>query len=68
MFRLGLEKAEEPKIKLPTSTASQIKQENSRKIIDFCFTDYAKAFECVDCNELWNILKEMRIPDHLIGF
>ena len=31
----------------------------------FCFIDYAKAFDCVDCNKLWKILKEMRIPDHL---
>ena len=60
----GFRKGRGTRIKLPTSTASQIKQENSRKIIDFCFTDYAKAFECVDCNELWNILKEMRRPEH----
>ena len=32
----------------------------------FCFIDYAKAFDCVDHNELWNILQEMGIPDHLI--
>ena len=31
----------------------------------FCFIDYAKTFDCVDDNKLWNILKEMRIPDHL---
>ena len=31
----------------------------------FCFIDYAKAFDCVDHNKLWNILKEMGIPDHL---
>ena len=31
----------------------------------FCFTDYAKAFDCVDHNKLWKILKEMEIPDHL---
>ena len=31
-----------------------------------CFTDYAKAFDCVDHNKLWEILKEMGIPDHLI--
>ena len=33
--------------------------------IDFCFIDYAKAFDCVDHNKLWEILKEMGIPDHL---
>ena len=36
-----------------------------RKSIYFCFIDYAKAFDCVDHNKLWNILKEMGIPDHL---
>ena len=34
----------------------------------FCFTDYAKAFDCVDHNKLWKILKEMGIPDHLTCF
>ena len=37
-----------------------------QKNIYFCFTDYAKAFDCVDHNKLWKILKEMGIPDHLI--
>ena len=36
-----------------------------QKNISFCFIDYAKAFDCVDHNKLWNILKEMGIPDHL---
>ena len=36
--------------------------------INFCFIDYAKAFDCVDHNKLWKILKEMGIPDHLITF
>ena len=36
-----------------------------QKNIDFCFIDYAKAFECVDHNKLWKILQEIRIPDHL---
>ena len=36
-----------------------------QKNIDFCFIDYAKAFDCVDHNQLWKILKEMGIPDHL---
>ena len=35
------------------------------KIIYFCFTNYAKAFDCVDHNKLWKILKGMGIPDHL---
>ena len=65
MFELNLDKAEEPEIKLPMSVGSQKKQENSRKNIYFCFTDYAKAFDCVDHNKLWNILKEMGVPDHI---
>ena len=36
-----------------------------QKNIYFCFIDYAKAFDCVNHNKLWNILKEMEIPDHL---
>ena len=65
MFKLVLEKAEEPDIKLPTSTGSSKKQENSRKNMYFSFIDYAKAFDCVDHNKLWKILKKMGIPDHL---
>ena len=37
-----------------------------QKSIYFCFIDYAKAFDCMDHNKLWKILKEMGIPDHLI--
>ena len=66
MFKLVIEKAEESEIKLPTSAGSWIKQESCRKNIYFCFIDYAKAFDCVDHNKLWKILKEMGIPDHLI--
>ena len=65
MFKLVLEKAEEPEIKLPTSVGSWKKQESSRKNIYFCFIDYAKVIDCVDHNKLWKILKEMGIPDHL---
>ena len=64
MFKLDLEKAEEPEIKLPTSTGSSKKQE-FQKYIYFCFIDYAKAFDCVENNKLWKILQEMGIPDHL---
>ena len=64
LFKLVLEKAEEPEIKLPTSTGSLKKQESSRKNIYFCFIDYAKAFDCVDHNKLWAILQDMGIPDH----
>ena len=65
MFKLVLEKAEEPEINLSTSAGSWKKQESFRKNIYFCFIDYAKAFDCVDHNKLWKILKEMGIPDHL---
>ena len=65
MFKLVLEKAEEPEIKLPTSAGSLKKQESSRKTSTSAFIDYTKAFDCVDHNKVWNILKEMGIPDHL---
>ena len=64
MFKLVLEKTEEPEIKLPISVGSSKKQEFHKNIY-FCFIDYAKAFKCVDHNKLWKILKEMGIPDHL---
>ena len=65
MFKMDSEKAEESEIKLPTSAGSSKKQESSQKNICFCFIDYAKAFECVDHNKLWKILKEMGIPNHV---
>ena len=65
MFKLVLEKAEEPEIKLPTYIGSLKIHENSRKNIYFWFIDYAKAFDCVDHNKLWKILKQMGMPDHL---
>ena len=65
MFKLDLEKAEEPEIKLPTSFGSLKNQVSSRKTLYFCITDYAKALDCVNHNKLWKILKEMGIPDYL---
>ena len=69
MYKLGLEKAEKPKIKMATSVGSQKQQENSRKKkkkkIYFCFIDYTNACDGVDHNKLWKIIKEMRIPDDL---
>ena len=50
MFKLDLEKAEEPEIKLPIFIWSWRKQEDSRKIIYFCFIDYTEAFDCVNQN------------------
>ena len=64
MFKLVLEKAEEPEIKLPTSAGSSKKQEFQKNIY-ICFIDYAKVFACVDPNKLRKILKEMGIPYHL---
>ena len=64
MYKVDLEKAEEPEIKLPTSVGSEKKQE-FQKSIYFCFTDYTKAFNCVDHNKLWKILQEMGLSDHL---
>ena len=65
MLKLNLEKAKEPEMKLPTYAGSFKKQENSKKIIYFCFTDYANAFDYVDHNKLWKILKEIGISHHL---
>ena len=65
MFKLVLKKAEDPEIKLPTSVGSSKKQESSRKNVYFCFIDYAKALDCVDHHQLWKILQEMGVPDHL---
>ena len=65
IFKLVLEKAEEPEIKLPTSAGSWKKGREFQKNIYFCFIDYAKAFDCVDHNKLWKILQEMGIQDHL---
>ena len=60
MFKLDVEKAEEPEIKLPTSVGSQEKQQNCwKKKIYSCFID------CLDHSKLWKILKEMGLPDHL---
>ena len=63
MFKLDLEKAEEPEIKLPTSIGSSEKQQSSRKTSTSA--SYTKPFDWVDHNKLWKILKEMGIPDHL---
>ena len=60
MFKLVLEKAEEPEIKLPTSAGSRIleKAREFQKNIYFCFIDYAKAFDCVDHKKLENSLRD----------
>ena len=65
MFKLDLEKAEEPEIKFANMHWIIEKAREFQENIYFCFIDYAKAFDCVDQNKLWKILKEMGIPDHL---
>ena len=64
MFKLDLEKAEEPEIKLPLLDHQKSKRVPEKHLL--LLIDYAKAFDCVDHNKLWKILKEMGIPDHLI--
>ena len=63
-FKLVLEKPEDTEIKLPTSAGSWKKKEFQKNIY-FCFIDSAKAFDCVDDNKLWKILKKKRIADNL---
>ena len=64
MFKLDLEKAEEPETKLNIRWIIGTAREFQKNIY-FCFIDYVKAAFCVDHNKPWNILKEMGIPDHL---
>ena len=67
MFKLDLEKAEEPEIKLPALVGSKKKARKfqKKKKMYFCAIHYAKGFDCMDHNKLWKIFKEMGIPDHL---
>ena len=64
MFKLDLEKAEEPEIKLPTFVGSLKKQKSSRKTSTSALLTMQKPLT-VDHNKLWKILKEIEIPDHL---
>ena len=63
--QVGFRKAEETEIRLPTFSGSLKKQELQKKNLYFCFIDCVKAFDCMDHNRLWKILKEMGIPDQL---
>ena len=66
MLKLDLQKAEEPEIDQIANICWIIERAREfQKNIYFCFIDYAKAFECVDHNKMWKILKERGIPDHL---
>ena len=67
IFKLDLEKAGEPEIKLPTSIGLS-KEQEFQKNIYFCFVDYTKAFDYVDHNKLWKILEDMGISDHLTSW
>ena len=62
-FQAGFRKGRTKDL-LPTSVGSVKKQESSKKHL-LLLIDYAKAYDCVDHNKLWKILKEMGIPDHL---
>ena len=64
MYKLDLEKAEEPEIKLSAFTGPSRKQGSSRKTAAFASLTMLKT-DCVDHNKLWKILKEMGTPDHL---
>ena len=64
--KAGFRKGSDPEIKLLASTGSKKRAREFHKNIYFCFIHYTKAFDCVDHNELWEILKGMEIPDHLI--
>ena len=66
MFKLVLENVEEQRDQTANIYWIIEKAREFQKNIYFCFIDYAKAFDCVDHNKLWKILKEMGIPDHLI--
>ena len=61
----GFRKGRGTEIKLPTSAGSSKKEREFQKNIYFCFIDYAKTFDSVDQNNVWKILQEMRIPNHL---
>ena len=65
IYKLDLEKAKEPEIKIANIRWIIKRASEFQNNIYFCFTDYTKAFDCVDHNKLWKILKEMGIPDHL---
>ena len=64
MFKLDLEKAEEPEKNCQDPLDHKKKQEFQKNIY-FCFIDYTKAFDCVHHDKLWKILQEMGIPGHL---
>ena len=67
MFKLVLKKGRGTRYQIANIRWIMEKARELQKNIYFCFIDYAKAFDCVDPNKLWKILREMGIPDHLTG-
>ena len=65
MFKMDLEKNRRTRDQIANIHWIIEKEREFQKNIYFCFIDYAKAFDCVDHNNLWEILKEMEIPYHL---
>ena len=65
MFKLDLEKNRGTRDQIANICWIIKKARELQNNICFCFIDYAKAFDCVDHNKVWKILKEMGIPDHL---
>ena len=68
MFKLVLEKTRGTRDQIANICWIIETARKFQKNVYFCFIDYAKAFDCVDHNKLWKILKEMGIPDHLTCF
>ena len=68
MYKLDFKEAEEIRDQIANSCWIMEKAKEFQKNIYFCFIDYAKAFDCVNHNKLWKVLKEIRIPDHLTCF
>ena len=64
-YKLDSKGAEELETKLLTCAGKWRKPEFQKNTY-FCFIDYTKAFDCVDHNKLWQVLKEMGVPDHII--
>ena len=65
MFQAAFRKGRGTKDQIANIRGIMEKAREFQKNIYFCFIDYVKAFDCVDHNKLWKILKEMRIPDHM---
>ena len=68
MFKLDLEKAEEPELKLPTSSGSSKKQESFPEKTHFCFIAYAKAFDCMDHNKYGKFFRRWEYQPTLPAF